>query len=78
MKDKERIFNVLPKTISKPVFDHGNFIQIGNSMEDRRSHLAQMAHFYFVIEGGPGTVDEAIKVIHFNYHSALFPVCFFI
>lgn len=55
-------------------FGHGHVVARGYNMEERRTALAQMCAIYFMIEGGPGTIDEANKVLNLNPKALLLPI----
>jgi predicted Rossmann-fold nucleotide-binding protein len=51
------IFHVLPE--GPYLWDYGQTLYTGTTMEHRREVLARLAGCYVVIEGGPGTEHEA-------------------
>ena len=67
------MINILP--IGTPrVIHYGKHLECGRSMEERRTELAKVCSVYFMVEGGPGTVDEAEKVLSFNQTALLIPI----
>ena len=67
------MINILP--IGTPrVIHYGKHLECGRSMEERRTELAQVCSVYFMVEGGPGTVDEAEKVLSLNPTALLIPI----
>ena len=64
------IFHVLPE--GETAWDYGQTFFAGLDMGERREILGRLAPLYLVVEGGPGTVHEAVVAMSRN--ATLIPV----
>ncbi len=55
--DEPHVFHVLPEEFG--AWDYGATLFAGDTLEERREVLARVSSIYVVIEGGPGTRQEA-------------------
>jgi predicted Rossmann-fold nucleotide-binding protein/ankyrin repeat protein len=66
---KSRLFHISPKMKTAENEDvytslqHGQTMRMGRDLAERRSIFAQVCKVYVVMEGGPGTTDEAVKAL---------------
>jgi hypothetical protein len=57
-EQEPRVYHVLPE--GEETWDYGETFFAGSDMVERREILGRLAEVYLAIEGGPGTVHEAV------------------